>query len=237
MIFNTNDWYKVGCFLSCKSIGWCIEMKKYVLNFIILWYFLTDFLLYKIFDRSWKIFIYDLSGFLTECNDYYAHCLVLLTMILLVLYCILYLVGTNKIKIVVSVNICNWKIRFYQFKFLRKIINVVFILIWIISALNISIKLWNLQKSSYESKEWKNYITIAHAGGELDGYTSLNCKDAIISNYKKGQRVFELDLVLTKDNKIVGKHDWYDNEISEGMLDNYVPTEEEFLSIPLWGGV
>lgn len=49
---------------------------------------------------------------------------------------------------------------------------------------------------------------IAHAGGEVDGIKSTNSKEALDQNYKKGFRLFELDIIQTSDEKFVAAHDW-----------------------------
>jgi hypothetical protein len=49
---------------------------------------------------------------------------------------------------------------------------------------------------------------IAHAGGEIKGVKSTNSKEALDANYKKGFRLFELDIIETSDGKLVAAHDW-----------------------------
>lgn len=49
---------------------------------------------------------------------------------------------------------------------------------------------------------------IAHAGGEVNGVKSTNSKQALDANYKKGFRLFELDIITTSDGKLVAAHDW-----------------------------
>lgn len=52
---------------------------------------------------------------------------------------------------------------------------------------------------------WEFFI--AHAGGGIDGNIYTNSLEALDLSYSKGCRLFELDLTLTTDNKIVGIHD------------------------------
>lgn len=56
--------------------------------------------------------------------------------------------------------------------------------------------------------EPNNNRYIAHAGGEVNGIKSTNTKDALDQNYKKGFRLFELDIIETSDGKLVAAHDW-----------------------------
>ncbi|MGB5369052.1 MAG: interleukin-like EMT inducer domain-containing protein, partial [Flavobacteriaceae bacterium] len=49
---------------------------------------------------------------------------------------------------------------------------------------------------------------IAHAGGSVDGIASTNSLEALNENYKKGFRLFELDIIETKDGEYIAAHDW-----------------------------
>ncbi|NHF59072.1 hypothetical protein FK220_006960 [Flavobacteriaceae bacterium TP-CH-4] len=49
---------------------------------------------------------------------------------------------------------------------------------------------------------------IAHAGGEVDGIKSTNSLEALDQNYRRGFRLFELDIIKTKDGQLVAAHDW-----------------------------
>lgn len=44
--------------------------------------------------------------------------------------------------------------------------------------------------------------------GGLDGKDYLNSIDGFYPAYQKGYRVFEMDILLTKDNVAIGKHQW-----------------------------
>ena len=68
---------------------------------------------------------------------------------------------------------------------------------------------------------WEYFI--AHAGGAIDGILYTNCLEAMDLSYSKGCKLFELDLVLTTDGKIVARHN------PPGI------TEEEFMSQPIAG--
>jgi len=49
---------------------------------------------------------------------------------------------------------------------------------------------------------------IAHAGGKIDTHIYTDSLEALNANYKKGFRLFELDILKTKDNFFVASHDW-----------------------------
>lgn len=71
---------------------------------------------------------------------------------------------------------------------------------------------------------------IAHAGGKIDGITYTNCLEALNLSYKKGFRLFEIDLIKTKDERFVGAHDWESWKRESHYYGSVPPTEAEFLS-------
>lgn len=56
--------------------------------------------------------------------------------------------------------------------------------------------------------DWTRYPLIAHALGGIDGVHNTNSYESFKTNYEKGQRVFEVDLILTEDNMLAARHDW-----------------------------
>lgn len=70
--------------------------------------------------------------------------------------------------------------------------------------------------------DWTQYPYVAHALGGIEGNAYTNSLEAFTENYRAGQRVFEADLRLTKDEKLVVVHDLPENENGEPM------DEEEF---------
>ncbi|WP_310830414.1 phosphatidylinositol-specific phospholipase C/glycerophosphodiester phosphodiesterase family protein [Paenibacillus pedocola] len=55
------------------------------------------------------------------------------------------------------------------------------------------------------------YRIIAHAMGGINGHTYTNTLDAFVANYEQGSRLFETDLLLTTDNKLIARHEWTGN--------------------------
>lgn len=51
-------------------------------------------------------------------------------------------------------------------------------------------------------------VDITHAGGLLDGQPYTNSLEALNNSYRAGRRIFEVDLALTADDRIVLAHDW-----------------------------
>ena len=72
---------------------------------------------------------------------------------------------------------------------------------------------------------------ILHAGGELDGKILLNCQEAFYFYYEIGCRIFEYDLKLSSDGRLIGTHSW------EHLADGYDGISyEDFKSLVLDGG-
>ena len=65
---------------------------------------------------------------------------------------------------------------------------------------------------NYEIIQYKKTIAsnnyMAHALGGVDGKTYLNSLESLNNSKKKGFKLFEVDIKLTSDNKIVCLHDW-----------------------------
>jgi|GluameStandDraft_1065615.scaffolds.fasta_scaffold06881_4 glycerophosphoryl diester phosphodiesterase len=80
---------------------------------------------------------------------------------------------------------------------------------------------------------------IAHgmgvAPGQEAGSTPLNCLEGFEAQYAAGVRVFEVDLRLTRDGKVVLRHDWWHSDWQEGISWTLIPTREDFVSKPILG--
>ncbi len=84
----------------------------------------------------------------------------------------------------------------------------------------------------------KNYYTyrkdtlryIAHAGGTINGNIYTNSLEALNLSYSKGFRLFELDIIKTKDNHFVAAHDWKKWAMMTEYKGKLPVTKEEFLS-------
>ena len=74
-----------------------------------------------------------------------------------------------------------------------------------LSSLNDKMVYFEKIKYPYEPN---NNRYIAHAGGEINEVKSTNSLEALNANYKKGFRLFELDIIETSDGKLVAAHDW-----------------------------
>lgn len=70
---------------------------------------------------------------------------------------------------------------------------------------------------------------IAHAGGMIDRKNYTNSLEALNHNYAKGFRLFELDIIKTKDGEYVAAHDWEGWARITGYKGDLPATREAFL--------
>lgn len=75
---------------------------------------------------------------------------------------------------------------------------------------------------------------ISHGLGSTDGVATLNCREGFEEHYNAGVRVFEADIRMTSDGRAVLRHDWRAN-MQDNISETYIPTYEEFLSLPIDG--
>lgn len=87
-----------------------------------------------------------------------------------------------------------------------------------------------------KEKRWHGDMLVSHAFGEIDGYSYTNSLEAFESNYAKGHRTFEVDLYLTKDDKVVLTHDWEHAAAiqKQAWTEKMPPTENEFKSAKIY---
>jgi len=71
---------------------------------------------------------------------------------------------------------------------------------------------------------------IAHAGGEVDGHKYTNSLEAMDYHYKRGFRLFELDIIKTSDEIYVAAHDWEHWRKLTGFEGRLPPSREDFNS-------
>ena len=75
---------------------------------------------------------------------------------------------------------------------------------------------------------------ITHGLGAVGERTVLNCLEGFQAMYAQGVRVFEADLRMTSDQKVVLRHDWRKGW-QRGIRETSIPTLEEFLNAPILG--
>lgn len=82
---------------------------------------------------------------------------------------------------------------------------------------------------AYDPYSWTKHKLIAHAGGGIDDKIYTNSLDAFKENYQKGFRLFEFDIAITSDNKLVARHGWED-DIGQGLKNKGPLKYQEFMN-------
>ncbi|WP_160044162.1 phosphatidylinositol-specific phospholipase C/glycerophosphodiester phosphodiesterase family protein [Paenibacillus sp. USDA918EY] len=76
-------------------------------------------------------------------------------------------------------------------------------------AVTAVILFWTPRGNSQESTGgFTDYKVVSHAMGGIRDHAYTNSYEAFIANYEKGNRVFEVDLLLTEDGNLVARHEW-----------------------------
>ena len=77
-----------------------------------------------------------------------------------------------------------------------------------------------------------DFVYVLHAGGGYDGCTYLNAVQNFEYYLSLGVEYFELDFVMTKDDNIIGSHEF---EYFEGYNFEHRPTYEEIIDYKICG--
>ena len=86
----------------------------------------------------------------------------------------------------------------------------------------------------YSWTEGQTYI--CHALGEVDGRTYTNSKEAFLTNYESGRRIFEVDFDYCPDDySIVLSHSEKDWREMSGVSEDTAFTKENFMNSKLYG--
>ena len=103
--------------------------------------------------------------------------------------------------------------------------------------INSEVEVLKLENESNHYADYKKDTLryIAHAGGKIDGNTYTNSLEALNLSYNKGFRLFELDIIKTKDGYFVAAHDWEHWAKITGYQGELPVTKNQFLSKKIFG--
>ena len=92
--------------------------------------------------------------------------------------------------------------------------------------------------SNSQSKDliMSNYNFIAHAGGGIDKLKYTNSLEAISKSIKNGFKYIELDIHVSKDNKLVFLHDWlsFKKSTNFAKLDNNPMSYDDYIKSKIY---
>ncbi len=102
-----------------------------------------------------------------------------------------------------------------------------------------NIKTERKRKEELVSQMWfNNYSLVAHGLGGVDGLDYTNSLEAFKSQYEQGTRIFEVDLALTSDGKLVLTHGWLEHKevrLGQQNADRSAMSYDEFMSQKIYG--
>ncbi|WP_178022544.1 phosphatidylinositol-specific phospholipase C/glycerophosphodiester phosphodiesterase family protein [uncultured Paenibacillus sp.] len=86
---------------------------------------------------------------------------------------------------------------------------------------------WLPESPKAEDQGFKAHRMVAHAMGGIEGLTYTNSYDAFLANYEKGFRVFEVDLLLSSEGRLVARHEWGESFTRQlGQQDKLAPDRQ-----------
>ncbi|OAB41801.1 phosphatidylinositol-specific phospholipase C/glycerophosphodiester phosphodiesterase family protein [Paenibacillus antarcticus] len=88
----------------------------------------------------------------------------------------------------------------------------------------------NISTDSSHSN-FTDYKLISHAMGSIQNQAYTNSYEAFVANYEQGNRVFEVDLLLTEDNQVVARHEWTQSMTKELQQEEELPEDRQ--AVPL----
>lgn len=92
-----------------------------------------------------------------------------------------------------------------------------------------------IKKTDYIDYANDNTRFIAHAAGKIDGYFITNSLEALDFSYKKGFKLFELDILKTSDGFYVAAHDWDKWKKITNYSGTIPPNKKDFLQHKIYG--
>ncbi|OAB37747.1 hypothetical protein PMSD_09330 [Paenibacillus macquariensis subsp. defensor] len=89
----------------------------------------------------------------------------------------------------------------------------------------------NRKSSSSGHTNFTDYKLISHAMGSIQNQAYTNSYEAFVANYEQGNRVFEVDLLLTEDHQVVARHEWTQSMTKELQQEEELPVDRQ--AVPL----
>ncbi len=198
-----------------------------------IWYITIVLINYKNNTPPHKLFLYDLFTGFTDNRTYLTKTFLPVTISVITLSILFILMLESDLVMYWNVRIRSFYFHIGDIRFLRKHKRLLMILSFTGAAVLFVIpSCIQLHKSTLST--WTGAQTIAHAGGIIDDYNYTNSLEAILTNYNKGQRVFEIDFAVTSDDKLVCKHGWK-TVLQEGGVSGEAMDSQKFMDTPILG--
>lgn len=205
---------RISIYNLCRIL-FCLDMCEIII-----------FLLNRKYGESWKLFFYNLKEGFVYCKEYAVKFwLVIGFFLFLCTFFLLFI--KDKFSFEWRIRVGNKRFAIgWKYQFIFPCLLVLFLLFT-----------GGACRGVYEGQIrynlWQGSSIVGHSFGRIDRYTYTGSKEAFEKNYEKGYRTFEVDLAMTSDGKMVLRHDW-DQPIQEGISSENIPTQEEFLAVPIY---
>lgn len=207
-------------------------IRKIIIWIVSIWFMILTVVHDKL-GLTWRLAFYDMRTGFRDNRAYLTNVFLPVTAAVIFFCVVFVLILEHKLVMHWEIRIKEYKFSFGEFRFFRKYQNLLTMAVVTAAVGLLAVVSYGYMTKNGE-KTWSGTLTIAHAGGIIDEYAYSNCLDAVLLNYEKGQRAFELDFAVTSDNKLVCKHDW-DYVIQEGGVPGEVWDEQRFMSTPIFG--
>jgi glycerophosphoryl diester phosphodiesterase len=83
------------------------------------------------------------------------------------------------------------------------------------------------ESSSRSHSKFTNYKLISHAMGSIQNQAYTNSYEAFIANYEQGNRIFEVDFMMTEDNQVVARHEWTQSMTEQFQQEEQLPKDRQ----------
>jgi len=207
-------------------------IKKFI-KVGILWIsllFISVYWIYVLSGETWSLLVIDVKDLFSDNrNVFWSR--VLPASVLITLFCVILLKKRRAYDYHITVTIGNRQKGFHVcgLKLFHKYMNL-----WVVLSLTAAVSCCLLGKAKTKELIYPDTKTIIHAMGMIEGAPYTNSLEAFEQHYANGQRYFEVDFSITSDGKMVARHDWGEG-YQEGIDENHIPTEAEFLELPIFG--
>lgn len=90
----------------------------------------------------------------------------------------------------------------------------------------------NISNTFDENVSWySKYRFISHSLGEINGHKYTNSKEGFENSYSNGNRIFDADVIFTRDDVLVLRHSWTD-DLGQNDLNTRITTYDSELGMP-----
>lgn len=87
------------------------------------------------------------------------------------------------------------------------------------------------ESSDSTPSQFSDYKLISHAMGGIQDQAYTNSYEAFVANYEQGNRVFEVDLLLTEDHHVVARHEWTQAMTKELQQEGELPKDRQAVQL------